>query len=158
MLSDERQILNLLHLYCELQDAADFEAVCELFRHGAFRVETGPAARGFDEVYALKTKHDRVHEDGTLRTKHITTNTRLELAPDGRSARAFSYFTVFQATPRLPLQCIIAGRYDDTLAKVDGQWRFSDRLIRTDLVGDLREHTMDNPLGDPPANPRSARA
>jgi len=153
MLSDERQILNLLHLYCELQDAADFEAVCELFRHGAFRVEAGPAARGFDEVYALKTKHDRVHEDGTLRTRHVSTNTRLELAPDGRSARAHSYFTVFQATPKLPLQCIIAGRYDDTLEKVDGQWRFRDRLIRADLVGDLSEHTMDNPLD----NPLSAR-
>src|SRR4051812_43769259 len=33
MLSDERQILNLLHRYCELQDAADFVEVAELFRH-----------------------------------------------------------------------------------------------------------------------------
>jgi 3-phenylpropionate/cinnamic acid dioxygenase small subunit len=150
MLSDERQILNLLHLYCELQDAADFEGVCELFRDGAFRVQGGPAARGFDEVYALKTRHDRVHEDGTLRTKHVTTNTHLDVASDARSAKARSYFTVYQATPRLPLQCIIAGRYDDTLEKVDGSWRFGDRLVLPDLVGNLDEHTMDNPLSAHP--------
>ena len=82
MLSDERQILNLLHLYCELQDEGAQEAVSELFRHGSFRVENGPAAHGFDAVYALRRKHDRVHEDGTLRTKHVTTNTQLDLDPE----------------------------------------------------------------------------
>ena len=39
MLSDERAILNLLHLYSELQDAADFVAVSELFRHAGYRYE-----------------------------------------------------------------------------------------------------------------------
>jgi len=146
MLSDERQILNLLHRYCELQDAGEQKAVSELFRDGAFRVENGPEAEGFEAVYAMKRKHDRVHEDGTLRTKHVTTNTWLELDPDGRAARARSYFVVYQATPRLPLQCIMAGRYHDRLDKRDGQWRFRDRLVLCDLVGDLSEHTMDNPL------------
>jgi hypothetical protein len=44
MLSDERQILNLLHLYCELQDAADFVGVSELFRHSGYRVKGGQVA------------------------------------------------------------------------------------------------------------------
>lgn len=146
MLSDERQILNLIHLYAELQDAADFERVSALFRYAAFRIEGGPSAEGEQAVLALKRKHDRVHADGTLRTKHVTTNTRIELAGDARSARAWSYFHVLQATERLPLQCIIAGRYEDAFEKVAGAWRFRDRLIRPDLVGDLSEHTRDNPL------------
>lgn len=146
MLSDDRAILNLIHRYAELQDAADFEAVAALFRHGAFRVENGPAAVGEEAVLALKRRHDRVHEDGTLRTKHVTTNTHLEHAPDGRHARSRSYFVVYQATARLPLQCIAAGRYEDAFAKIEGEWVFTDRLIRVDLIGDLSEHTRDNPL------------
>lgn len=83
MLSDEREILNLLHLYCELQDAADFVGVAELFRHSSYVVAGGEAHFGYDEVYALETKHDRTYDDGTLRTKHVTTNTILDIEDDG---------------------------------------------------------------------------
>jgi hypothetical protein len=146
MLSDERQILNLLHTYCELQDAADFVGVAELFRHSAYRVHLGQEHFGYDEVYALKTKHDKIYDDGTLRTKHITTNTILEIDADGSTARTRSYFTVYQATPELPLQCVIAGRYHDTFEKVEGMWRFRDRYIIGDLTGNLTEHLRDNPI------------
>lgn len=157
MLSDERQILNLLHLYCELQDAADFEAVSELFRHSGYRVKGGKSLFGYDEVRALKSQHDKVHEDGTLRTKHVTTNTILELDPDGRTARTRSYFTVYQGTTALPLQCVIAGRYHDTFEKVDGAWRFKDRYILGDLQGDLSHHLRDNPLAKPLEKPLEDR-
>ena len=73
--ADEREILNLLFRYCELQDAADFAGVAELFRHSGYRVHDGDEHHGYDEVYAVKTKHDKVYDDGTLRTKHITHNT-----------------------------------------------------------------------------------
>jgi hypothetical protein len=53
---------------------------------------------------------------------------------------------VYQATPQLPLQCVIAGRYHDVLEKVDGAWRFRDRYIIGDLLGDLSQHLRDNPL------------
>jgi hypothetical protein len=146
VLSDEYQILNLLYSYCELQDAADFVGVAQLFRHSGYRVQNGEEKFGYDEVYALKTAHDKVHDDRTLRTKHVTTNTVIELDPDGISARTRSYFTVYQATPQLSLQCVIAGRYHDLLEKVDGAWRFRDRYIIADLVGDLTHHLRDNPL------------
>jgi hypothetical protein len=146
VLSDERQILNLLYTYCELQDAADFAGVAELFRHSGYRVHDGDEHFGYDEVYALKAAHDKVYEDQTLRTKHITHNTIIELDADGGSARTRSYFTVYQATPQLPLQCVIAGRYHDQFEKVDGAWRFRDRYIIGDLIGDLTQHLRDNPL------------
>jgi hypothetical protein len=53
---------------------------------------------------------------------------------------ARSYFTVFQALPDFPLQPIIAGRYHDAFERVDGTWRFADRLILSDLIGDLSRH------------------
>jgi hypothetical protein len=146
MPSDEREILNLLHRYCELQDAADFVGVSELFRHSTYAVAGGDSHFGYDEVYALKTKHDQTYDDGTLRTKHVTTNTILELEDGADVATARSYFTVLQATPELPLQPVIAGRYHDTFEKVDGRWRFRERVIHGDLVGDLTRHLRDNPL------------
>jgi hypothetical protein len=88
-----------LYSYCELQDAADFVGVAELFRYSGYRVHNGQEKFGYDEVLALKSAHDKVYDDQTLRTKHVTTNTILELDPDGVSARTCSYFTVFQATP-----------------------------------------------------------
>jgi hypothetical protein len=141
-------VVALLHRYCELQDAADFVGVSELFRHATYAVAGGATHHGYDEVYALKTRHDRVHEDGSLRTKHVTTNTIVELAPDAATASARSYFTVLQATDDLPLQPVIAGRYLDELECVDGAWRFRARVIHGDLVGDLTSHLRDNPLAD----------
>ena len=146
MAPDAREIVNLLHRYCELQDAADFVGVSELFRHATYRVHNGPSHRGYDEVYALKTRHDKTHPDGTLRTKHVTTNTIIDLDDDASGAATRSYFVVLQATAALPLQAVIAGRYFDRFAKVDGVWRFTDRLIHGDLVGDLTQHLRDNPL------------
>jgi hypothetical protein len=145
--SDEPAILGLLHRYCELQDAADVDAVSALFAHAAYRVQGGPSVFGAAAVAALKRAHDKVHDDGTFRTKHVTTNTIVELDPDGRRATTRSYFTVFQATAALPLQCVIAGRYLDAFEKVDDRWRFTDRLIVSDLVGDLSHHIAGDPLG-----------
>ena len=77
--------------------------------------------------------------DGRPSTKHVITN--VSVVSDGSDvATARSYFTVLQATPDLPLQPIIAGSYHDEFARVDGAWRFSDRLIIVDLVGDLSQH------------------
>jgi hypothetical protein len=139
-------VLALLHRYCELQDAADFVGVSELFRHATYAVRGGEVHHGFDEVLALKSRHDVVHGDGSLRTKHVTTNTIVEVSDDATSAVARSYFTVLQATGELPLQSVIAGRYHDEFECVDGAWRFRSRMIHGDLVGDLTKHLRDNPL------------
>jgi hypothetical protein len=145
-MDDHAQILALLHRYCELQDSGDIDAVSELFRHAWYRVQGGAEHFGSDEVRALKGAHNVRHADGTLRTKHVTTNTIVELDGTGLAATARSTFTVLQATDALPLQAVIAGRYLDRFEKADGAWRFADRLIVSELVGDLSAHLRDNPL------------
>jgi hypothetical protein len=41
------------------------------------------------------------------------------------------------------LQPVIAGRYHDAFARIDETgWRFTDRLILPDLIGDLSEHLL----------------
>jgi hypothetical protein len=64
---------------------------------------------------------------------------------EGADATVRSSFTVFQAAPGAPPQPVIIGRYHDRLRKADGEWYFVDRLILTDLVGDLSRHLQDAP-------------
>ena len=65
----------------------------------------------------------------------------------GAGGTARSYFTVLQAVPGFTLQPILAGRYHDEFEHVDGEWRFTDRLILPDLIGDLSHHMAIRRLG-----------
>jgi 3-phenylpropionate/cinnamic acid dioxygenase small subunit len=134
-------IRRLLYRYAECVDAADWEGFGILFARGEIRAAgMREPARGTDAVRGLYARANRVHEDGTLRTRHLVSNERIDLAPDLRSATARSTFLVVQQTARLPLQPIAAGSYRDRFAFEDGVWRFAEREILLDLVGDLSEH------------------
>jgi hypothetical protein len=56
------------------------------------------------------------------------------------TAASRCYFTALQALPDLALQPIVSGRYHDRFERRDGQWRFVERRVRTDLVGDVSRH------------------
>ena len=79
------------------------------------------------------------HADGTLRTLHLVANPLVEVAADRSSATCRSRYVVLQATASLPLQAIVAGRYFDRFER-DDAWRFAERAIEIDLVGNLSEH------------------
>lgn len=142
----ERDIENLLYRYGELVDAADFDGIGQLFAHGRIAqshdAPDSEALVGAGPVAGMYRHNNKVHPDGTLRTKHVITNAIIEIAPDDQTATARAYFTVFQQTDVLALQPIIAGRYDDRFARVAGDWAFSSRVMIVDLVGDLSEHLV----------------
>lgn len=144
-------IAELVFDYAARVDAGDFEAVGELFAHGAFRgvvdADTTSNFRGADEVRSCFEGMVIRYDDGTPRTKHVTTNLVVDVDEAANTATARSYFTVLQAVAGSPLQIVVAGRYFDTFERVDGQWRFADRLVYSDLVGDLSRHLRGNPLG-----------
>jgi hypothetical protein len=141
MLSDGDVIRNLLGSYCERIDDADYDGVGALFGvHGVLATDDGTElARGAEAIAAFYRGLVRLH-DGRQRTKHVTTNTVLE--PDGPDTiRARSSFVVFQATDELPLQPIMAGRYDDRFERDSPTaWRWAERRYTSDLVGHLGQH------------------
>jgi len=133
-------IAALIRLYAERLDGGDLEGVARLFSHATVRSDGRPEVRrGSAQVLDLYRRMVQLY-DGKPCTKHVTTNFIIQLDEPGSSGFARSYYTVFQARPELPLQPIIAGRYHDRFSRVDGGWRFADRLIFVDLVGDLRFH------------------
>ena len=134
---DRAAITALIYGYAERIDAGDLAGVAALFADATYRSDRGGLYRGADAVRAVLERVVVLYE-GVPRTKHVTTNLVVELAGDAATAR--SYFTVFQAAPGGPLQAIVAGRYHDRFEKAADRWRFSDRMILVDLVGDLRRH------------------
>jgi len=138
-----QQIEELLYAYAERIDAGDFAGVGALFTLGEIRVaEDGPSIRGAEAVRQLYAATVRLYGDGTPRTKHVTSNVMVEVDEAVGTATARSYFTVLQQLEDFPLQVIVAGRYHDTFARVDGVWRFKVRRMSVDLQGDLARHLL----------------
>ena len=136
---DVRDIERLLFRYAKCVDTADWDGLSELFRHARVYIAPDESLTG-DAVAKLWRSVNRVHPDGTLRTRHVVTNIVVDVADDGEHANVAAYFLVVQATENLPLQPIVAGSYDDTFHKVDGKWAFETMRIDLDLVGNVSEH------------------
>lgn len=144
-MSDARgAIENLLYCYAERMDAGDLSGVARLFEHADYRAGDGPALSA-PEVERVNRELVILHEDGTPRTKHLTTNVQVELDEAAGSALARSYFTVIQGVAGSPLQPIVSGRYHDRFERAEGAWRFRERRIFVDLVGDLSRHLRSMP-------------
>ena len=140
MTDDHDAIARLVYAYAERLDTGDFEALADLFADATLHSNRSDVIRrGRDEALALYRSTVTLY-DGIPCTKHVITNLVIDVEPGGEAASARSYFTVLQARPELPLQVIIAGRYQDRFARSQGRWQFADRLILVDLASDLRRH------------------
>lgn len=137
-MSARDEILHLMHRYCTTIDTGDFKGLADLFEHAAWTVEGTEPRVGRDIQKLEEELH--IYEDGTPRTKHFMSSVDLDVDEAGGSASAESYLTVFQQTEEFPLQSIFVGHYFDDFERVDGAWRFKNRLIRHHLVGDMSAH------------------
>ncbi len=146
MTDPAREIENLLYVYADRIDAGDLEGVADLFAHGRIATSTQQQPEqtfeGRDRVLALYRGSTRIYDDGSPHTKHVTTNSIIEVDPQADTASARSYYTVFQQVDDLPLQPIISGRYHDSFRQIDGRWWFDTRIMLVDLVGDLSHHLL----------------
>ncbi len=146
--SDERQIVNLLHRYAELVDAADFDGISELFASARVFMAgpEQPAVPG-SKVGDVMKRFVKLH-DGSPATRHVITNTILEADSDSQ-VRTRSVFTVLQGVTGLfPLQVVASGRYHDVFeCDADGRWRFHERTMLVDHHGDVSEH-LHSPTGE----------
>ena len=145
---DYEAIKALIHEYCYRMDAGDLDGVAALFEHAELGASTHPhRMRGVAEA---RQNYGGVilHEDGTPHTMHCITNITIHFDAAGDTARSRSYFTVMQSTRESDLRPIIGGQYSDRFERVDGGWRFTERIIHPDRVSDLSLH-MD-PRWTPP--------
>lgn len=138
--SSERDIENLIGTYAFLVDDGDFDGLGALLNQCDFTLAKSPPIRGKEAIAKFGRESLQVYDDGTPRTRHVTTNIIIEVDEEADMARSRSYFTVFQAVPGFALQPIACGRYTDRFARTDGKWHFAERSVQTGLVGDLTHH------------------
>jgi 3-phenylpropionate/cinnamic acid dioxygenase small subunit len=141
-------IEHIVYGYAERVDLGDFAGVAELFADALYKGggPDDPGVEGAAPVQQIFESMVRRYDDGTPRTKHVTTNLVIDGDDEAGTAMARSYYTVFQQVDDTPLQPIIAGRYHDRFARVDGAWRLTERVIFCDLIGDLSRHLTVDPF------------
>ena len=137
--ASDRAIENLIATYAELVDDGDFAGVGALLADATITGAAGSVS-GRDAIETMLRDNLIVYDDGTPRTKHVTTNVAIEVDEEAGTAVSRAYFTALQALPDLALQPIVSGRYHDRFERRDGRWRFVERRVRTDLVGDASRH------------------
>jgi 3-phenylpropionate/cinnamic acid dioxygenase small subunit len=148
------QIRNLLSRYAEAVDEGRFELLDEIFAHATVRTalganEPGSATPG-KSVSQLFRDGIVLYADGTPRTRHLITNTIIDVDESAGRATARSYNTTLQQVPGRGIEVIATAKYDDSFEHVDGKWRFSDRVIRhssidgihRDFIGDMNHHIV----------------
>ena len=135
-------IARLVFGYADRLDAGDLAGMAAFFHRARLRTASGEGATftGAAEVLAAFDGSVQRFEDGTPSTKHVTTNLIVDADEEAGTASARSYFTVLQSRPDLPLQPIVAGRYEDSFARDGEGWYFTDRLIIIEHVGDVSRH------------------
>jgi len=128
---DVAAVTALIQRYADAIDTGDLDGLANLFTAGVLRSPRG-AAHGRDEVRAL---YDAVvlDEHGLPGTHHMVFD--IDVTVDGDRARSTSYVAVVQGG--MP---IVAGRYHDSFVRDGGQWRFDERVIYLDLIGDMSNH------------------
>jgi hypothetical protein len=147
-------ISKLLFGYAEALDGGDLQRVGRYFEHAVIRSDSGEI-RGAGAATRMFADHTALYIDGvaaepgqagaTPGTRHMTTNLMIDVADDGRTASAKSYVVVFMSLPDFPLQPIVRGAYHDRFEHIDGAWRFSERIMKMDDVGDVSRHLKLNP-------------
>ena len=147
--SSYRAIESLIATYAELVDDGDFTGVGVLLADATFMGGAGSVS-GRAAIEQMLRDNVIVYDDGTPRTKHVTTNLAIEVNDEAGTAVSRSYFTALQALPDMALQPIVSGRYHDRFARRDGQWRFVERHVLTDLVGDVSRHLRRPAVGGSP--------
>jgi ketosteroid isomerase-like protein len=137
--SSARAIENLIATYAELVDSGDFTGLGTLLADATF-AGSGTPVSGPAAIERMFRTMLIIYDDGTPRTKHVTTNIIIDTDDQAGTATARSYVTVFQARPGLALQPIMSGRYHDRFQRRDDCWRFTERQVLIDLTGDLTGH------------------
>jgi hypothetical protein len=90
MIDSARQIENLLYTYAERIDAGDLDGVAELFAHGRIcGVEDGPPETVFTGTTGVRAMYEmatRLYDDATPKTKHLTSNVRIDVDDEAGTA------------------------------------------------------------------------
>lgn len=112
--------------YPRALDTQDWEAYADVFTADGELSLQGQSAEGREEIIAFVSGLP----DGE-RVIHIITNLSYEI--DGDSATGGAYWQDIGMAGGAP-GVLVAGHYEDTLRKVDGEWKIAKRAIVIEFI------------------------
>ena len=135
-------ITALMFRYAECVDAADFDGIAALFAHGRITNEgVEGAIVGPDAVRKLYERTNRVHDDGTTRTRHVNTQRVVDIDEDaGTRVGPLRRSSCSSRPPRCRSNRSSAAATATRSCAPAREWHFDCRHIIVDHVGDVREH------------------
>lgn len=153
MTADDRALALLLaHREIEQQiyrmgyalEDGDFAEVGRLLRHATFGADRigRRVFRGEDEIRGQYERTNRTYPGHGRATREMYTNVVIDIDLDAGTATSTTAYTVAQQVPGSdqPFALLVAGRYEDEWAVVDGAWHWTDRFIVVQFKNDLDAH------------------
>lgn len=132
-LLDREQIRDLVHRYCWAVDRDTLEEVMALF-HEECNLELVPGRRyGGREA---TTKWYGVYMQNRMEVlRHLIHNQVITVTGDTATSKSY-----FDAVGDLKGESItVAGFYEDTLLRVNNEWKFTEKIIKLDFLVPLNE-------------------
>ena len=117
------EIRQVIARYCHYLDSVQPNAVAALFSHDAVLDVAGSKFEGAEAIKAYYEQLRAVYDVRPM--MHYVTNVVIDV--DGEEATSQSYILVLN--PAVTIAIITAGRYNDRLRRIDGQWRFVERHV-----------------------------
>jgi uncharacterized protein (TIGR02246 family) len=134
-LEDRADIERLLLEYGRTLDARDFKSYSLLFAKDGVWAGGMGTVQGPSAIQAFMEK--AIPGPNTAHNYHILSNFIIDVSGD--TATAWSRWTFMVPGPNNTAVAAQSGRYDDTLVREDGRWRFKKRVASNDI-----------PAGGPP--------
>jgi hypothetical protein len=138
-LASENEITRLIYAYCTGIDTGRLDDAARLFEHGTWHVNGQAIFTGFTALSDFLRRNVLLY-DGVPCTRHVVSNICINVAHGADTARALSYAIVYQTAPGCTPEIIFQGSNDDSFARDDQGWHFTDRRLNVDGVGDLSRH------------------
>ena len=131
---DYAEIQNLYAYYNLCSDAGDADGYAACFTDaGVLCIETlDRTIQGRDHLHTFKLQ-DKAQRGANYR-RHWNSGLYLEKLDD-RTIRGRCYLHAYNGEPGKLPELVDVGSYEDTLVKVEGEWKFAQRVITMDASG-----------------------
>ncbi len=132
-LLDREQLREIVHRYCWAVDRGTLEEVMALF-HDECHLALVPGKRYLGRE--ATTKWYRVYMQNRMEVlRHLIHNQVISVNDNTATSKSY-----FDAVGDLKGESItVAGFYEDTLLRVNGEWKFTEKIIKLDFLVPLQE-------------------
>ncbi|MGE0679599.1 MAG: nuclear transport factor 2 family protein [Candidatus Binatia bacterium] len=132
-LVDREKIRELLHRYCWAVDKGTLFEVIELF-HDPCTLILAPGKR-YEGTAAVQRWYEVYLQNRMEVLRHLIHNQVIAIDDDTATSKSY-----FDAVGDLKGESItVAGYYEDRLQRVEGKWKFAEKIIRLDFLVPINE-------------------